>query len=440
MATRYWRGASANIKQTYTITVASTWAQGDTCTITIDSIAFVITIGTLVTTTQVATTIKEALSGSSFTDTSASATILPTDGAAAIIPQFSEFTATSSGAVVTLTSNGTSPAALAGKPFTVTSVTEVTAGSGTATGAAGVTATSQWHFDQADNWSGNTVPVDNDTVVFDAGAVDLRYLLTAGIQPATINKYKQYTGNVGLATVNTDNNAKPYSEYRTPRYLTTTNNSVTTTANLETGEGPGSGRFMLDSGAGQAILNVFGKGQRIDTGVPTTIWKGSHASNVVNNPGGDLGIAIFAGETAVVATLVSGDGPASQAATFCGTGVTLTTVRMNGGTITTQSAMTTATQYAGTWDHYTGTVTTLVVHAGATFNARTAMTVTTGTVYGKLDISKSSGTVTFTNLVTVDGDGEIYDPNGRAVFSAGYKLLSAKAKVTRPVGDTHSLS
>jgi hypothetical protein len=114
MATLRWKPASLNKKQTYTITVANTWAQNDTATITIDNVAFIVTIGTLVTTAQVATTIQQALSGTTLTDTSASCTIAVADGGAALIPQFSEFTATVSSSVVTLTGNGTG--ALAGRP------------------------------------------------------------------------------------------------------------------------------------------------------------------------------------------------------------------------------------------------------------------------------------------------------------------------------------
>ena len=75
MATVRWSGSSLNRRQLNRITVANTWAAADTATITIDSVDFIITIGTLVTTTQVATTIYQALTGTTFTDPTASATI-----------------------------------------------------------------------------------------------------------------------------------------------------------------------------------------------------------------------------------------------------------------------------------------------------------------------------------------------------------------------------
>lgn len=439
MATRTWLGSAANIRQRDTITIANTWAAADTCTITIANIDFVITIGTLVTTAQVATTIQQALSGTTFTDTTASCTIAIADTGAQFIPQFSEFTATVSSSVVTLTSNQSSPQGLAGKPFTV-SVTESTAGDGTATEATATTPTGQFHWNQVDNWSGNTVPVDNDTVVFDDGSVDLRYNLNAAIQPAAVTKLKKYSGAIGLPVTNKDNSAKTYSEYRTPRYLTFDDNSVTCTYNLEVGEGPGSSQLYISSGAGQSIVNVFGAGPSVDN-LPPTMWIGTHASNVFNNLAGNVGIAFYPGESAVIATLVTGDGPQSNAKTFCGTGCTLGVVRLNGGSQTTNSAVTTATQYAGQWDHYTGTITTYNGYGG-TFTPHGAITITNASIHNKLDMKKTAGTITFTNLVQVFAGAEIDDGNGRITFSAGYKLNCRpdQVKIIRPPGDTISYS
>jgi hypothetical protein len=443
MATLRWKPASLNKKQTYTITVANTWAQNDTATITIDNVAFIVTIGTLVTTAQVATTIQQALSGTTLTDTSASCTIAVADGGAALIPQFSEFTATVSSSVVTLTGNGTG--ALAGRPFTVT-VTETTAGTGTASGAAGTTATSQYHASEADNW-GNAQIADNDTVVWDEGLLDTRYDLstyTAGsstCQPAAITKTKKYSGNVGLAETNVDNSAKPYPEYRTPKYFTTDDNSVEMAVNLETGEGPGSGRFKLDAGAGQMTCTIFGRGSRAETGIPCILLKGTHASNVVRNIAGDVGIAYFSGETATVATLVTGEGPTSSAYTECGSGVSLTTATLNGGTQYTASAMTTANQNAGVWYHRLGTITTLNVNGG-TFYPTGAATITTLNLFGTLDCTKGNVAFTVTNALQLYKGAKIIDPQGR-LQNAPFKLNGctfADVTIQAPYGKTYTPS
>ncbi len=412
MATRRWVGASLNKRQQNTITVANTWTAADTVTLTIDNVDFVITIGSLITTAQVATTIYQAFMGVALTDTTASATISSSDSGATSIPQFSEFTISTapSSTVVTLLSSQSG--ALSGKPITMT-VTESTASTGTATGAVSVTSTSQYHADQADNYSGNAVPADNDTLVFDEGSIDCRYLLSLACQPLVINKTKKYTGNVGLPETNVDNSSKPYHEYRTPTYLTTDDNTVTTTANLETGEGPGSGRFKWDAGAGQVALNIFGRGQRAETGIPCILFKGSHASNVVRNIAGDLGIAYFAGETAVVSALTTGDGPQSSAYTIAGSGVTLTTVTLNGGTQETNSAITTANQNAGTWDHKSGTVTALNLYGGTHRPLGTATYTTIIVFGGTLDCSKGQGSFTVTNPIQLYKGSKVLDPEGR---------------------------
>lgn len=443
MSTLRWKPASLNKRQTYTITVANTWTAADTVTITIDNVAFIITIGTLITTAQVATTIQQALSGTAFTDTTATCTVSIADGGAASIPQFSEFTATVSSSVVTLTANGSG--ALAGKPFTV-AVTESTASTGTATGAAGITATSQYHASEVDNW-GNAVPADNDTVVWDEGTLDTRYDLNTyasgatTCQPAIITKTKKYTGNVGLAETNTDSSSKPYPEYRTPKYFTTDDNSVNMAVNLETGEGPGSGRFKLDAGAGQVTVTVFGRGQRAETGIPCILLKGSHASNVVRNIAGDVGIAYFAGETAVVATLITGDGPQSSAYTECGAGVTLTTVTLNGGKKSTASAITTATQNAGEWQHSAGTITALTVNGG-TFYPTGAATITTLNLYGTLDCTKGNASFTVTNTINLAKGSKIIDPQGR-LGNVPFKLNNctfADVTIISPFSKTYTPS
>ncbi len=448
MTTHRWIAASLNKKQVNTITIANTWAQNDTVTLTISNIDFVITIGTLVTTTQVATTIKEAISGTAFTDTSASATISPSDGAANLIPQFSEFTATSSSAVVSLTGNGSNPAALAGKPFTITVTGDGTAGNGTATMATPTTPTSQFHLDQVDNVDSNAVLADGDTFVLDNGDKDIRWGLNTyasgatTCQLATIKKYKSYTGNVGLREVNQDNNSKPYHEYRTT-YFTTDDNSAITTADLEIGSGPGSGMFKWDAGAGQVVLSIYGKGQPLDTGVPCVLFKGSHASNVVRNLAGSLGVAFYGGETATVATLVSGDGPQSAAETICGSGCTLTTVTMNGGTLETNSAITTATQNGGiSWIHKSGTVTTALIYGG-THYPNGAATYTTLKIYAAtFDASKGTASFAVTNTIQLYKGAKYIDPQGRSgnpVFKLNGCTL-ADVTITMPADKTITFS
>lgn len=442
MATTIWRGGTvANIRQVSDLPITTdgtNYAQGDTITLTIGNSTFVVTIGTLVTTAQVATTVFQAYTGTTLTDTSASASVGSADGGATSIGQFAEFTATNgTSSHVTFTANQSG--ALAGKPITMTVSTNSSHG---LVSSYNTTTTAQSQYtNTAANWSGNATPANNDTIVFDNGNFDMRYSMTLTTQPAAITKYKAYTGNVGLGYMNVDNNAKPYPEYRT-RYFTTANNSVTTTANLEVGEGQGSGRFMWDAGAGQVAMSVFGKGTRADTGVPCILFKGTNASNVVNNLAGDVGIAFFGGETATVATLVTGDGPTSQANTVCGSGCTLTTVTLNGGTQETNSAITTANQNGGTWVHKSGTVTTANIYAGTHYPNGGATYTTLKVFGGTFDASKGNSSFTITNTIEMYKGAKFIDPQGRSgspVFHLNGCVL-ADVTITLPDGKTYTIS
>lgn len=432
MATKRWLGHALSTRQVDTITIANTWATNDTVTVTVDNIAFVVTIGTLVTTAQVATTLKQAINGETLTDTSASCSPTITQGGAQAIGQLSEVTATVNSSVVTLTANSD------GVPFTIT-VSESTAGSGTATLSAEATAsTGKYHASDADNWNTNGAPADNDAVVFDQGSIGPRYELDLACQPASLTIYKAFTGTIGLPPVNEANTSKKYAEYRGTD-LTTDDNS--TTASWKIGEGPGNGSgFMrLNAGAGRTDVLVYGTGARTYAGIPALNWRGTHANNTVTNYAGDMGIATFPGDTATVATLRTGD-PTNQAKTLCGSGVTLTTVVQNGGELETNSAATTVTQNAGTATHKSGAITTLTV--GGAWNQMATGTITTLTVRGSgvFDKSKDSQALTVTNC-TLHKGAKLLDPTGSITFSNGIVLSGCKiTDVTIDLGPGRTIS
>ena len=114
MANSRWIGRAAAIPEIRTITIANTWAQNDTLTVTIGGASLVLTVGTSVATTDVAAALKAMLEGDALVgDESRTNT-------GDNIPQFSEFDSTVSGSVVTLTGSTD------GLPFAIT-VTESTA-------------------------------------------------------------------------------------------------------------------------------------------------------------------------------------------------------------------------------------------------------------------------------------------------------------------------
>jgi hypothetical protein len=443
MASTIWLGQAPNKKQIATAVVTGTWAQNDTATFTINGLDFVITIGTLVTTAQVATTIQQAFSGTTLTDTSASCQPTITAGGARAIPAYRELTATVSSSTVSFTATATSGVTNAHThPFTMTSAVS-TAGDGDITYTNAATAHDSRHeADNADNWSAGAALADNDAVYFSSGSADILDGLSLACQPASITKHKAYTGKIGRGFIN-NYNSNPvyhYPEYRT-KYLTTDDNSITQIINLEVGEGQGSGRVMLDTGAGQVLLNLFGQGTPEIAGVPCVIWKGSHASNEVNNANGDLGVAFFGGETATISALQHGNGPQSIAKTICSSGVTLTTVTINGGTISTDSAITTVTQLNGTWTHGLGTVTTANIDGGTMYPMKNA-TITTLRVgsNGRFDTTRGTDPFTITNTVQLYAGAVFYDPQGRTGNTV-FKLNRCKPEdVTIVIPDDKTLT
>lgn len=417
MATRRFTPNAAPVFQVDTLTIGGTWLAGETVTITIANVAFVVTIGSLVTTAQVATTIKQAFNGETLTDTSASCIPTIAQSGAQAIATFAEIGATVSSSVVTFTGK------TAGKPYVLATTEGST--SGTVSDASVTVAVGPSFFSEQDNWSGNTVPVDTDTIVVDQGSGTVLFGLTPAIQPAAVEIPLSFLGKIGMAAINVDTTSKPYTEYRTD-YLTFDDNSATTTYTIGHGSGGGSGRLKINAGAGQCVWVVRGSGTREIASTPCVLLKGTHASNELNNWNGDVGVAFYAGETSVIATLRTGNGVASSAQTYCGAGVTLSscTITMNGGTMTTNSAVSTVTISNGVWTHRSGNVATLNVDGGTVYWEAGSATITTLKVGtdGIFDKSRDSRPLTVTNAVQLYKGATVNDPDGTITFSGGFKL------------------
>lgn len=433
MATRRWLGAARQVTQVSTITITGTWSTSDTITVTINNIEATITVGALTTTSQVATTLQQAWEGTTLTDTTAACTPTIANGGFTSMPEFYEVTATVASNVVTLT------AKTAGKPVTI-SVSD-TAASGTATHSVTTTATGKWFFDNADNWSGNTVPVDSDDIVFDTGMVDLRYNLTTAIQPASVTITAGYSGKIGLAAVNADDTSRTYAEYRT-QYLTFDNNSVTCTYTIGQGDGFGSRRIKIDAGAGQSAVVIHNTAARNETDFPTLLFKGTHASNTLSAFRGDVGIAYVAGETATIATLRCGTDTGETIKCVAGTGTTLTTITATGnGTIELNSSCTTLTMTGMTVTQYAGAPATLTCWSGI-FRHRSTTTIGTGCTIGPsgtLDRSGESRAGTITPKISMYKGSKLLDPNMTLTLTNGFQTVGCRySEITADLGFNRS--
>lgn len=332
--------------------------------------------------------------------------------AASQFGQFQEIAWTVSNNVITAT------ASTAGTPFTLSTSTT---GTGTPTlGIATVAANSSPEdWGNAINYSLNTLPIAGDDVYVDHASLNIRWNLTA-LSAVTLNSLNidsTMTGSIGLPEVNT-NGSNSYEEYR-PTYLSV----GATTVNIGQGNDSGSPLIKLNTGTVQTALFVRQMGQSTDASLESLQWKGTNAANTVEVTRGTVALAGYGGDTATVATLTVGyvSNQDSDATVRVGSGTTLTTVNMSGGSLDLYGAATTVTKTAGTltvWGtgavgtlsdlsgttNYlsTGTITTLTIGSGCTFNFAEddqARTVTNCTLYAGGALADPFKTVTWTNPI-----------------------------------------
>ena len=256
------------------------------------------------------------------------------------------------------------------------------------------------------NWSGGALPVNADDVSLDHSAVSLLYNLSA-LSAVTLNSltiHSTFTGQVGLAEINSGQGGSAYVEYR-PRYLQV----GATTVNVGQGTGQGSQLINLDAGAVQTTLNVVSTGSSSDPSLEALQWKGSNAANVVQVLGGTAALAGYGSDSATVSTL-SVDGSASVR---CGPGLTLTTLKMESGTVVVNSAVTTVTKEGGDLTlQGSGAVGTLTDDSGTThYNSTGTLTTANVGPAAVLDFSGDMQAKAVTS-VNISAGGSFLDPFG----------------------------
>lgn len=353
---------------------------------------------------------------------------------ASTIPEFTEITWTNN----TTTITGT--AKTAGKPHTMTFTTTEAGGGAADAQTATLTATTASSgpndLNIAVNWTGGVLPANGDDVIFENSSVDALYNLSAlsAVTLTSLTIKGSYTGKIGLP----EYNAAGYQEYRAT-YLVI----GATTQTIGEGIGNGSGRLKISNAAVQTTLTIRGTATSVESGVEAIQWKGTHASNVVNITKGSLGVAIYAGETAAIATLRIGYTTNIQGDTAvrCGSGTTLTTIEKSGGTLEINSAATTLNNFDGvTTVVGSGAITTVNIDGGTVYEKGTgtitALNVGDG---GKFDHSQDMRAVTVTTTILYPG-AALSDPYRTIVFTNGVNIRrGALADVTLDVGTNINL-
>src|ERR1043165_1698556 len=407
MATSRWLGQDVPVAQLDTITVGGTVEAGDVFILTINRKAV----------PAVATT----------TNTTTTATHVVAVFVASTVPEFQEISFVAAAATITATSR------VAGRAFTLTaSTTESGGGAADSQTFVNVHTTvnagpNDWSSTQ--NWDAGSVPVSTNDIVLANSAIGIFYgLAQSAVTLTSLTIDSTFTAPIGLPK----RNVNGYGEYR-PDYL----QIGATTLTIGRGSGQGSGRIKIDNGTAQTTVNVYGSGQPAEPGYEAILWKGPHASNVVNVFKGSFAPAVFAGEVATIATLRVGytTNVLGDAQVRCGSGVTLTTITQTGGSLEINSAATTITKTAGnltvngtatvttlnenggtTIYKSSGTITTLNVSAGGTFDKSQdlrALTITNTNLYSGATLLDPGKTITFTTPIAIVGCGiKQLDPDG----------------------------
>jgi hypothetical protein len=336
-------------------------------------------------------------------------------------PEFAEITALATGGgALTLTAD------TPGMDFDVTLSTTETGGgvadNQTFTQSTTVANAGPNDWTTAANWSGGTVPVDDDTIIIEKGSGSIYYGLDqSAVTPDQFVDEHDATETIGLPRTN---ETGLYPEYR-EQYLKISPDVCT--VNGETG------RLKIDTGTVQTAITVLNTGTPAEDGLGAVIWKGTHSSNAVSVTKGDLSIAPFAGEVATVLALKMGyySSPDTDAIVRCGSGVTLGTIVKNGGNLTcdtTTAAITSCTHSAGETTIYgmTNAVTSLSVYGGRVYYS-TAGTLTAAVVMaeGVLDFSRDMRAKTVT-AIQAYGQNAIFDPAAVVTFANGIDYMGCE--------------
>lgn len=399
MANQRWESGAVAVAQVQTFAFAGTWEATDLTRIAVgNKIVDVVAGG--ITGTIAADAVEAAIAAMS------------ADDYPEIVGDQTGVAAVAVTGTLTLTAN--SP----GTPFTFTLTPLETGGGGAdaqtiegaGTATTGTTATASAgpnDWGTAANWSTGSVPVDTDVIYIDHNSDSVLYGLNqSGIQPTAMYVELSFTGVIGLPKTNSL--GTPY-----PEYLDDYLRIGPATLIVGQGQGSGSGRVKIDCGTDQCAVTAVATGGALEPDLGAFIWKGTHAANTFTALGNaDVGIAVYGGEVATIATLTV-DG---NAVVRCGAGCTLAVVVAKGGTLYINSAVTTSiTVYDGAEViiEGTGNIAQLTIEGGnVVYNGTGTLggaTVVRGN--GRLDFSQNPLPKTVTNPIDLQGNGEVIDPD-----------------------------
>lgn len=191
-----------------------------------------------------------------------------------------EFTGSSAGSDVTLTGSGTG---LTGSGSQGLSVSTTTNSSGPN------------HWDTAANWSPAGVPVTGDAVRIEFGTSEILYGLDqSSVLLTSLEIAQPFSGVIGLPRIN-DNG---FFEYR-QRLLAIGATSIV----IGSGDGFGSGRIYLDTGANRTDIEVRNSGSSTESGVSAVQLVCDNSLNTVTVYSGEFGTGPHADQYSTLGTV-----------------------------------------------------------------------------------------------------------------------------------------
>lgn len=273
-------------------------------------------------------------------------------------------------------------------------------------------------WDTAANWSPSGVPVATDDVIFQNSSQDvLTGLDQSAVALNSVTFDQSYTGRIGTG-------ASDFLEIQC-------STCVIGQVRSSTGTQTGSKRLNLDFGTTTACqVSVYNTASSaIDQNRQPLRIRAVNAGTDLFVYGGSLSVSDDADNTSTL-----GDIELNNSSTVnIGRGVTLTNINLNGGTINTQSSVTTANVRNGTLNFYddivASTITTLT-QSGGIVNHFAIGTITTVTLTGgTLDLTKTQQAKTVTNM-TVGGGTLITDSTNVTITNDIQLTANLKQTIT----------
>lgn len=394
------------IPEVWTISITGTWVEDDTCYLELNGKQLVLTVGTAVTIADIGAALVAMINGNAAVGTESRSALGSSVG------EFARVTASYVAADANLVITGQSD----GRPIGTLSVDSTGSAAGTIAidgGTFSTAGTGPNDWDNADNWSADTAPVNTDSVVCDHQASSaIKYNLDqTSLTLASLIITNGFRHSIGLSEINRDSANVPYDENLT----TFLSLAAATVMNID---GSGGGSIKIDCAATDSTTTVTGSGSSVDANMPAIQLNLNNAGADLNVLGGDVGVCLTSGTAGNLATLTCGG--SQQSRLTIGDTVTLAAGTVSAGKVIINGSITTLTVEGGECEQRgAGTIGTLNLNRG-TFTDISIGTITAlyqnGGVY---DRSKDNRGKTISAYV-VYARSTIKDPFGTITASAGF--------------------